>query len=151
MLIYFTSKLSLKLRVYCNMINYLYVLIKEQHGFFTLSSYNEHFLQIYYVNLSWVFSAQDNLEFIMMNCRFFFVACLTCTPDSIELVIGAHGTDVSVGVRLLSGETLLQVKNSTGRRWNSPPGPCRQHGHCCKRAKPLNHPFPAIDHLQTFY
>ena len=39
------------------------------------------------------------------------------------LFIGAYGTDLSVGVRLLSGETLLQAKNSTGRRWDSNPGP----------------------------
>ena len=31
--------------------------------------------------------------------------------------MGTHGSDVSVGVQLLSGETLLQVKNSTGHRW----------------------------------
>ena len=30
-----------------------------------------------------------------------------------------HGTDVSIGIRLLSGETLLQGKKSTGRRWDS--------------------------------
>ena len=39
--------------------------------------------------------------------------------------IGAHGTDLSVGVQLLSGETLLQAKNSTGHRWDSNPGICR--------------------------
>ena len=58
---------------------------------------------------------------------------------ALSQLIGAHGTDVSVGVRLLSGEILLQAKNSTGRRWDSNPGPYRQHGHCCKRAKPLRH------------
>ena len=56
--------------------------------------------------------------FIKSNSKLFFfvvVACFTCTPDSIELVNwGAHGTDVSFGARLLSGETFLQVKNSTG-------------------------------------
>ena len=52
---------------------------------------------------------------IVQIIYFFFTACFTCTRDSIELVIGAHGTDVSVGVRLLSGETLLQAKNSIGR------------------------------------
>ena len=44
---------------------------------------------------------------------------------ALSKIIGAHGTDVSVGVRLLSGETFLQAKNSTGRRWDSNPGPCR--------------------------
>ena len=41
--------------------------------------------------------------------------CFTCVSE----IIGAHGTDVGVGVRLLSRETLLQVKNSTGsgRGW----------------------------------
>ena len=37
------------------------------------------------------------------------------------------------------GETLLHAKNCTGHWWDSNPGPCRQHGHCCKRAKPLRH------------
>ena len=32
------------------------------------------------------------------------------------------GTDLGVGVRLLSEETLLQVKKSTGRRWDLNPG-----------------------------
>ena len=39
-------------------------------------------------------------------------------------IIEAHGTDVSVGIRLLSGETLLQEKSSTGYNWDSNPGPC---------------------------
>ena len=30
---------------------------------------------------------------------------------ALGLIIGAHGTDVSVGIRLLSGETLFQEKN----------------------------------------
>ena len=30
---------------------------------------------------------------------------------ALSQFIGAHGTDVSVEVRLLSGETLLQAKN----------------------------------------
>ena len=47
-------------------------------------------------------------------------------------------------VRLLSGENLLQEKNSTGYRWDSYPAPCRLNGHCCKYAKPSQH-------LDTFY
>ena len=35
--------------------------------------------------------------------------------------IGAHGTDVSVGVQLLSGGILLQAKKSTSHRWDSNP------------------------------
>ena len=27
-------------------------------------------------------------------------------------IIGSHGTDVSIGIRLLSGETLLQAKKT---------------------------------------
>ena len=38
-------------------------------------------------------------------------------------MIGVHGADVSVGIQLLSGETLLQLKRSTGHRWGSNPGP----------------------------
>ena len=49
-------------------------------------------------------------------------------------IIGAHGTDGSIGIPLLSGETFLQEKNSTGRRWDLNPGPCRQHDHCGERA-----------------
>ena len=41
---------------------------------------------------------------------------LVSLVDFTIFIIEAHGTDVSVGVRLLSGETLLQEKNSTGRR-----------------------------------
>ena len=40
---------------------------------------------------------------------------------------------------LIGGVTLLQEKNSTGRRWDSNPGPCRQHDHCCKSTRPLRH------------
>ena len=54
-------------------------------------------------------------------------------------IIGTHGTDVSVRIRLLSRETLLQAKNFSGHRWGSNSGPCRQHGYCCKRSKPLHH------------
>ena len=46
-------------------------------------------------------------------------------PGGFELFIGANGMDLSVGVRLLSGETLLQEKKSTGRRWDLNPGPCK--------------------------
>ena len=66
-----------------------------------------------------------------------YVVCFTRTADS--QFIGAHGTDVSVGVRLLSGETLLQGRDSTNLRQDSNPCSCRQHDHCCKRAKPLHH------------
>ena len=51
------------------------------------------------------------------------VGCFTWVPDSFELVVsGTFGTDTSVGVWLLSGETLLQEKNFTGISWNSNPG-----------------------------
>ena len=39
-------------------------------------------------------------------------------------LIVLHHTDVSVQIRLLSGEALLQEKNSTGDRWDFNPGPC---------------------------
>ena len=58
---------------------------------------------------------------------------------ALSQLIRAHGTDVSDGVASLSGETLLQEKNSTGHRWDSNPGPYRQHSHCCKHTKPLYH------------
>ena len=70
---------------------------------------------------------------------FFLFGDLHVPLIALSQFIGAHGTDVSVGVRILSGETLLQAKNSTGRNRDSNQGPCRQHGHCCKRTKPLRH------------
>ena len=45
-----------------------------------------------------------------MICIMFVSFCLlvlNATPDSLELENGAHGTDVSVRIRLLSRETLL--------------------------------------------
>ena len=53
-------------------------------------------------------------------------AHFTCNPlIASGLIIGAHDTDVGAGIQLLNGETLLQAKNSTGRRRDSNPGPCR--------------------------
>ena len=60
------------------------------------------------------------------NKQYIFRCCFTRDPDSfLSKFIKAHGTDLGVGVRLLSGETFLQVKNSTGHRWDSNPSPCR--------------------------
>ena len=36
-----------------------------------------------------------------------------------------HGTDIGIWVWLVSGETLLEEKNSTGRRWDLDSGPYR--------------------------
>ena len=69
----------------------------------------------------------------------FFVCALHVPLTAFSQINEAHGTDVSVGFDCLGGETLLQEKNSAGRRWESNPGPCIQYGHCCKRAKPLRH------------
>ena len=52
---------------------------------------------------------------------FFYMQPLIASGKIIE----AHGTDVSVRIRLLSEETLLQEKNYTGRRWDLNPGPYR--------------------------
>ena len=64
-----------------------------------------------------------------VKVSFFFVCFLLlvlhASQIALSYLIGAHGIDVSVGVRLLSGETLLQVKNFTGHRWDLNPGPCR--------------------------
>ena len=43
-------------------------------------------------------------------------------------------------VQLLSGETLLQGENCTGRKWCSNLDFCRPHGHCCKDAKAIAAP-----------
>ena len=56
----------------------------------------------------------------------FFVGCFTCAPDNFEASFVVHMAQIlTLGVQLLSRETLLQVKNSTGRRWVSNPSPCR--------------------------
>ena len=68
---------------------------------------------------------------------FFCFLVLHATADSLGL--DNWGTDISVGSRLLSGETLLQAKNSTGRWWDSNPGPYREHSHCRKHLKLLRH------------
>ena len=60
-----------------------------------------------------------------LNLDFRCFAVKFCLFTCFNYIIGAHGTDVSVEIRLLSGETLLQVKNLIGRRWDSNPGPCR--------------------------
>ena len=62
-----------------------------------------------------------------------------CVADRFKIEYGAHSTNVNFVIRLLSGETISQVKNCTGYRRDSNPGSCRQNGHCCKRAKPLRH------------
>ena len=40
-------------------------------------------------------------------------------------LIGHMAQISGLGLDILSGETLLQAKKSTGRRWDSNPGPCR--------------------------
>ena len=82
------------------------------------------------------------LDSHMLKEPFLIVGCFTCHVSLIAVsqFIAAHGIDLSVGVRLLSGEMQLLAKNLTGRWWDSDTGPCRYAGHCCKRAKPLYHP-----------
>ena len=79
-------------------------------------------------------------DLYLNDTSFYFVQLFYMQPlIASGQIIGAHGTDLSVGIRLLSGETLLQAKNSTGSRWDSNPGHCRQHSHCSKHTKPLRH------------
>ena len=74
----------------------------------------------------WVISTSvtNNHKMELVACircllqRFFFW-CFICVPDRFK--IDYCGTYVSVGVRLVSGETLLQAKNSTGHSWDSNP------------------------------
>ena len=63
------------------------------------------------------------LKLCVSRRLFCFLLVLHATPDSLR--IDNWGTDVSVGIQLLSGETLLQAKNSTSRRWCLNPGFCR--------------------------
>ena len=59
---------------------------------------------------------------------------------------------LALGFNILSGETFSQAENSAGRRWDSNPGPCEQHGYCCKRAKPLRHlNLPPVLFTSTFF
>ena len=53
---------------------------------------------------------------LLLYLRYIFlVGCCTCAPDSFVIVFfWVHGTDVSIGVWLESGESLLQEENSTG-------------------------------------
>ena len=58
--------------------------------------------------------------------REFFCWVLYMCPWLLSTsLLGAHGAVLSIEIRLLSGETLLQEKNSTSYRWESKPGLCR--------------------------
>ena len=59
--------------------------------------------------------------------------------DSFERVYWAHSTDLSVGVRLLNIETLLQVKNPLVVGGIRTQVLADSIDHCGKRAKPLHH------------
>ena len=86
-------------------------------------------------------TGKNTVQQIISTTPYRYFVCLFYMQPLITQgqIIGAHGTDFSVGIRLLSGETLLQAKNSSGHRWGSNLGPCRQHDHCCKGAEPLRH------------
>ena len=70
----------------------------------------------FYSFFSFLFLAQVRHYYLIENNLLVVNAipiflCITCAYDSFKLVIlKAHGTDPSVGVRLLWGETLLQAK-----------------------------------------
>ena len=55
------------------------------------------------------------------TCRFVCLFCLFYIQYLIasDWIIGAPGTGVSIGIQLLSRETLLQAKNSTASRWDA--------------------------------
>ena len=108
-------------------------------------------LFLYYINFNFFFAnlilwqsniMTENMPFVLYHTHrcFFLLVCFTYNPlIASGQFIGAHGTDVSSRLRLLSGKTSLQEKKSTSHRWDSNPVPCRQHSHCSKRAKPLRH------------
>ena len=52
------------------------------------------------------------------NYNLIFVCLVLALHVSLIAFIVAHGTDVNVGVRLFSVETLLQAKISIGHRWD---------------------------------
>ena len=60
-----------------------------------------------------------------LSLIFFLLVALHAPLIALSKLNGAHGTDVGVAVRSLNGNTLLEAKNFTGRRWHSNPGPCR--------------------------
>ena len=70
-------------------------------------------------------------------------------PNGFTFLLGHMTQVLALEVRLLSGEAFLQVKNSTGRKWDLNPVRCSWHSHCCKRAKPFPPPFQ-LDNVSSF-
>ena len=56
------------------------------------------------------------VERLLLDYIFLLFGYLHVPLIALCYFIETHGTDLSIGVRLLGGETLLQEKNSTGRR-----------------------------------
>ena len=86
-----------------------------------------------FIVLPWI---SDFLDLLYMHV-FFSVGCFTYAHDS-QIIRGTWHRSQCRGW-IFGVEKLLQVENSTGHRWDLNPGACRQHGHCCKIAKPLRH------------
>ena len=57
---------------------------------------------------------------IMRPC--FLFGCFTFAPDSFKL---AHGTDLNIGGLIVEWRNLVTEEKSSGRKWDSNPGPCR--------------------------
>ena len=69
---------------------------------------------------------------------YFFAWCPD--PDSFQTRLLRHITHVLVlGFDCWVEKPYYRKKNFTGLKWDSNPGSYRQHGHCCKRGKPLHH------------
>ena len=101
------------------------------------AAYNDiffYFLQMFYVQ---IYVQTIDVNFLKSPLFFPFEALHV---SLIAKLLGLHidGMDV-IGVRLVSLETLLQTKNSTGSRWDSNPGPRELYGCCSKSTKPLRH------------
>ena len=82
------------------------------------------------------------------QCTWFGVYFFNVFQVDLSSFIGTHITDVSVWIGLVNGETLLQVKNVTGFRWDINPYPYRWFSHCCDGSNPLHHldPFHCNDY-----
>ena len=59
------------------------------------------------------------VHFLIFLC---LLSALHVSLIALSLFIDAHGTDLSVGLRLLSGEALLQAENLTVYEWDSNQG-----------------------------
>ena len=84
-------------------------------------------------------SGEPQIWAFLLFSFYFLVRCLKYAPDNSELVYRVTWHRCQRQGLIVEWRNLLQAKNSTGHKWYSNSGPCRYHGHCFKRVKPLRH------------